>query len=379
MMRTNAFGALLVVLGLAACGEKEAGPSAPSTPPAPVRRLFLTNLEGLDAFVVGDDGRLTSQSRLTPTRGISSSMIAADGKHLYLSNQGGLEGYRIDPTTGAISALPGSPFAADRSGLVADPRGRFVWVRGAGAGTIATYRIDAATGALSRVGGPFAVQSGLLWVEPQGRFAFTSRLQDLWVYRIDDAGAWTPTARAPYTIPREAPNTYRFAFGRNTPFVYTASQDDGRTSSKLVTYRLDPATGDLTVEGIVPTPGDRTPSSIVVNEAGTFLYVAMRNTNSNNTQPPALYAYRIDGATGALTDTANVSVPARMNVFSSDLGLSSDGKFLFMSLEPTPFVLPLGAADLAVFRVDGASMTAVGSAYTVGSDPHTFHSFVTQP
>jgi len=60
-------------------------------------------------------------------------------------------------------------------------------------------------------------------------------------------------------------------------------------------------------------------------------------------------------------------------------GLSSDGKLLFMTLEPTPFVLPLGAADLAVFRVDGPSMTQRGTPYTVGSDPHTFHSFQTQP
>jgi len=369
----------LIVLA-AGCGGQAAAPTSP--PPPPVLRLFATNLEGIDAFVVNDDASLSGQQRLSPTRGISvSSVVAGDGRYLYVANVNGLEGYRIDPATGALSPLPGSPFSTERGGLIADPLGRFVFHFGSGAAvvTLTAYRIDAATGALSRAG-VSSLPPALARVEPQGRFAFFTVLQNLWVYRIDDSGTWTAIPGAPYALPPEGANASRFVFGRTGSSLYIGAQGTIDRLTHILAYRFDPTTGTPTLVAPQKAPEGRTMSSMAVSPDGGILYVAMRNTTNTDTQPPAVYAYRIDASSGALAEAANLTVPARMPVFSAELALSLDGRVLFMTLEPTPFVLPLAPADLAVLRVDGASMAlAPGSPYGVGSDPHTLHVFKTQP
>jgi hypothetical protein len=61
----------------------------------------------------------------------------------------------IDPATGALAALPDSPFGSICGRVAADPSGAFVYVGGdwndAGRGVLA-YLVDQATGALTSLG-----------------------------------------------------------------------------------------------------------------------------------------------------------------------------------------------------------------------------------
>jgi 6-phosphogluconolactonase len=93
------------------------------------------------------------------------------GQFIYASNQyptypsGSVAGYTIDAVTGSLTAVSGSPFLAGQVpvGLAVDSEGQFVYTANQGtlsnnfAGTVTAYRIDAHTGALTSVpGSPFA-------------------------------------------------------------------------------------------------------------------------------------------------------------------------------------------------------------------------------
>ena len=68
--------------------------------------------------------------------------------------------YSIDPVTGALAQLPGSPFAAQAPalGLAIDPSGRFLYTTSAApTNAVTAFTIDPVSGALTRLpGSPFA-------------------------------------------------------------------------------------------------------------------------------------------------------------------------------------------------------------------------------
>ena len=94
-----------------------------------------------------------------------------NGQFIYASNRyptypnGSVAGYTMDAVTGSLTAVSGSPFLAGQVpvGLAVDSGGRFVYTANQGtwsnnfAGTVSAYAIDAHSGALTSVpGSPFA-------------------------------------------------------------------------------------------------------------------------------------------------------------------------------------------------------------------------------
>jgi len=95
----------------------------------------------------------------------------SSGPFVYASNSypsyptGSVAGYTIDAVTGSLTAVPGSPFVAGDVpvGAAVDHGGRFVYTANQGSwmnnftGTVSAYTVDASTGALTPVpGSPFA-------------------------------------------------------------------------------------------------------------------------------------------------------------------------------------------------------------------------------
>ena len=69
-------------------------------------------------------------------------------------------GFSIDKQTGALSSLPGSPFAVgDTADSVSiDPENSFLYVTNQSAGRVTGFKLNAATGELTAMpGAPFAV------------------------------------------------------------------------------------------------------------------------------------------------------------------------------------------------------------------------------
>ena len=71
--------------------------------------------------------------------------------------------YSIDRKTGALTPIPGSPFATGFSpySVAVDPTGQFAYVTNLRNNSVSAYSIDRKTGALTPIpGSPFAAGSG---------------------------------------------------------------------------------------------------------------------------------------------------------------------------------------------------------------------------
>ncbi len=93
-----------------------------------------------------------------------SHYIATDrtGAYLYVTTGANIAGYAIDATTGALTALPGFPVSAGANAysVSIDPFNQFLYVADDSAANIAGFTLDSATGALTPMSGsPFPAGS----------------------------------------------------------------------------------------------------------------------------------------------------------------------------------------------------------------------------
>ena len=100
---------------------------------------------------------------------------------VYLANGvGNVLGYMIDPSTGALTAVAGSPFPAGSAVSVAvDPSGTFVYVPNGESG-VSGYTIEPSTGALTvMANSPFTAGLGPLSVTITPMIPFASSIAKL--------------------------------------------------------------------------------------------------------------------------------------------------------------------------------------------------------
>src|SRR5262245_22772675 len=95
-----------------------------------------------------------------PSRRPASITVDPDGRSAYVANlkSNDVSAYRIDPASGMLRPVAGSPFATGTQPIAVaiDSRSRFVYVPNQLSGTLSAYRMDAASGALAPVAGsPF--------------------------------------------------------------------------------------------------------------------------------------------------------------------------------------------------------------------------------
>jgi 6-phosphogluconolactonase (cycloisomerase 2 family) len=178
----------------------------------------------VSAFQVGSTGRLTliagSPFRTGGAGGGNSInpeeiAVAVQGRSnfLYAANDGSgtISGFKIDPTSGFLERIPGSPFLADGPpggdySLTATPNGKYLYATSDSTTVIHIYEISS-TGALSLVGTP--VQTGAtndgLKVTANGKFLVVGEntLTAVGVYSIGSNGALTAVAGSPF--PASAP------------------------------------------------------------------------------------------------------------------------------------------------------------------------------
>src|SRR5438128_1751116 len=108
------------------------------------------------------------------------------GQFVYVANSAGndVSGYTINATTGALTAIPGSPFptASHPQSVAGHPTGKFAYVANVtdtAAGEVSGYTINATTGALTAIpGSPFPIPTlpGAFSaaVDPTGKFAYVT-------------------------------------------------------------------------------------------------------------------------------------------------------------------------------------------------------------
>jgi 6-phosphogluconolactonase len=216
---------------------------APGFPQAPTlhpngRFLFLATSapEAIDSYGLDAAGRLAAASSLRARAPDVVRALAIDpaGTHLYATTATPFSSdtlflYRLDPSTGALTRVPGSAFAAGFDSEAANFRPDFV-----------TFH-------------------------PTGRFAYVSdrpgrtgaKSLGHWVFPVQASGILGPSGIGPFTTPDRDPAA--FAVEPSGRFAYATDA----TSNTVAAYAIDAATGALSPTGAGQVTG-RSPTSIAI-------------------------------------------------------------------------------------------------------------------
>ena len=184
--------------------------------------LFLAhaNLNGIFAFTRdANTGYLTSVPGSPFAAGTTPFHVVVhpSGAFLYASNyddsMGSISAYTINPNTGVLQQIAGSPFATQSgypgpSHLAIDPSGRFLYVGLGGTvnanDLVAAFSIDPSTGALTPVSGsPFTAGNGSfnVSVDQAGKYLYVANSfdNDVSAFTIDPTtGALNSVSGSPF-------------------------------------------------------------------------------------------------------------------------------------------------------------------------------------
>lgn len=179
--------------------------------------------------------------------GVFGLLVHPSGKFLYAGdNNGHLLGFAVNSGTGALTSIPGSPFATGGSvtDLVAYPSGKFLFGSVTSVTTgqpgIMVWGIDAISGALHEISTPpLAAASSCcpLLMDPGGKFLYGMQP---WVraYALDSANGTV----TPIKMPQTAPGVIIFIAATLDPqgkFIFVS----GGEPETLVGFSIDQSTG----------------------------------------------------------------------------------------------------------------------------------------
>ena len=284
------------------------------------------------------------------------------GQFVYAANAAtaDVSGYIINPATGALTAIPGSPFPAVGTGsptcVTADPTGRFAYVTTLGLavtipGDVSGHTINASTGALAAIPGSLspAVFPNSVAVDPAGRFAYVTSNNGVLAYTIDaTSGALTTILGSPF---HAGVGPSSVAVDPKGKFAYVANGAGNNVSG----HTIDATTGALTTIPGSPFPAGVLPSSVVVDPTGRFAYVANQLSDD-------VSGYTINASTGALTAIPGSPFPAMATAIS--VAVDPTGKFAY--------VANLGANSVSGYAIEASTgaLTAIpGSPFPAGAGP----------
>jgi 6-phosphogluconolactonase (cycloisomerase 2 family) len=264
-----------------------------------------------------------SSSPFASGRFPTSVTVDPSGQFAYVTNScvssrdcstGTVWAYTINRSTGALRPVSGSPFTTGEFpvSVTVDPTGRFAYVANSnnavGNGSVSAYTINHSTGALSAVAGsPFAAGNNAysVAVDPSGKFVYVTNENsgvkgNISAYIINPStGALSAMAGSPFA---SGNGPISVTVDPSGHFVYVAAEG-------VSAYTINRSTGDLrAVPGSPFATGDNA-YSVAVDPSGQFAYVANQFSNS-------VSAFTINSSTGALRPLAGSPFAAGSNPVS---------------------------------------------------------------
>jgi 6-phosphogluconolactonase (cycloisomerase 2 family) len=252
----------------------------------------LTLIAGSPFLTGGNGGAhdVSPQTITTATQGTQSFLYAANG------SSGSISAFAIDPKTGNLTAVPGSPFAAGTPtsnttiSLGASPDGRFLFEVDESSTFIRTFNI-APNGALAEAAGS-PVDTGAfpegVKVTSNGKFLAVGlkSIDAVGVYAIDASGSLTPVFGSPFLTNGPA-DGLDITCANNRVFVSSAGSNlidafDMAADGSLtpVAGSPFPSGGNSTINALTLTPGnqdlltsnvfDSTVSSLALGQDGSL-------------------------------------------------------------------------------------------------------------
>ncbi|HEY8519943.1 MAG TPA: beta-propeller fold lactonase family protein [Gammaproteobacteria bacterium] len=325
---------------------------------------------------------------------------APTGRFLYVINRFSrdVSGFTIDVQTGALTAIPGSPFPVTEGALpyasYVAPGGRFLYVMGAdqtlqpptpgSPSTIVGFAIDTDSGALTPVPGgavtlPFFATDAPAFHPSGHSFAIAATAPStsgpppadpanaVHVFSIDPAtGALSSAPGSPYGTP-DGQHVRRPVYGADGEFLYLPRGNPPGMGMGVAVFSVDATTGALSYQATTPVSVHI--NQIEIHPSGDFLY-----TRDGVPQTSIL---AIDDATGAVTLQGTVGAPTGLGIV-----FAAGGRFVYMNAPDSSNVQSPGtivgyAVDLATGMLtplaDSPYATNGNLAGPVATDPAGRH------
>src|SRR3954469_12106348 len=264
--------------------------------------------------------------------------------------------YTIDGSTGALSEIEGSPFAAGvgPTAVAVNRAGSFIYVANGGSfdftDSVSAFAIDTATGALTNIGAASAGRSSLRSIAVAGdSFVYTtsggSRVASFEIdaFAITTNGGLRAVDGSPFAA---GSNPSAVAVDPSAKFAYVANQ----ASQDVASFTIA-ATGALTLTGRMPLPSP--PLWLTVHPSGKFLYV------------DGISAFSIDATTGALTE---IEASRLAETVTTSMAIDPSGRFAYVSSDRGILAYAINASSGTLTQINGSPFSSGGSFGSVTVD-----------
>ena len=238
-----------------------------------------------------------------PTRlGANGGVVIVSGaskKYLYMPfANGSLYGFSIDGTTGALTGVPGSPYAGSGgTSVVADPAGHFLFVGGTSG--ISVFMVNTNDGSLATVSGsPFSTGGVIpvqLATDGVGKFLYMVDGATITAYAYNSVGVLAQVA-SPVTSP-----VIMLSGERSGKFMLGITEETGLTGgaadNNIYVFSIG-STGAITA--LPPFASGDSPIYMAVSPNGTFVYTFNQNGTGVVAVTDPILGYTFDSSSGSL-------------------------------------------------------------------------------
>lgn len=352
------------------------GGGNPTATGKPAVFAYYLNQMTLGATVVDTSGNFGQLLSFTSPAGSLQAldiMIIAQTKWLYQVVGSQLDGYSINGATGALTAIPGSPFAlsgTEVASLATDPAGKFLFVCAANNHLVEVLAIDQTSGALASVGTfGTAGLAGQATTDGLGKYLYVTAANlgnTVDVYAIASTGLLTPIAGSPFSISiatlRSEP-TGKFLVGVTGDGANNGFGPDNH----VYVFSIDQTSGALTQVSGSPFPTTSIPGDLAVNPNGTLVYTFNNVVNSPTPGLTPVEGFQLDTTSGQLTPLAGSPFQGMLAPHGF---FDQSGAFLFLHPSGSIEVASVDPATGALIAI-GSPVTGVGLGETLAvTDAH---------
>jgi len=289
--------------------------------------VYVSNAESGDISVLHLDPRQRAlvQVQNVPVGGeVMPLALSPDRRRLYAARRSEPRealSFAIDPRTGQLATLGAAALPHSMAYIATDREGRYLFSASYGGNQIAVNAIDAngVVQATQQVL-PTGPNAHAIQADPSNRFVFASTLGAGVVVQLRfDAATGQLTPNTPPTLQAHASASPRhFVFSGDSRFVYLLNELD----AVIDVLAFDSAPGTLrplqTIGTLPPGfSGDPWASDLHLTPDGRFLYSSERRSDT-------IAAFKVDAASGALTLIGHVPTESQPRGFN----ITPDGRFL---------------------------------------------------